>query len=264
MTRAAILVFLALASAASAGEILTDDVDLTGVQVAFLGEVHDNPRHHAAQAWWVGRMQPSALVFEMLSPGQALRVGENRDDAQALGEALQWGDSGWPDFALYYPIFTAAPDAAVFGGAVSSGAARAAVREGAAAVMGASAPLFGLDQPLPDGQRDARIAGQADAHCGALPEELLPGMVEAQRLRDAALARAVIAALAETGGPVAVITGNGHARLDWGAPATLAMARPELEILSVGQLEAPEDGAPYDVWTVSKAPERGDPCDGLR
>lgn len=70
----------------------------------------------------------------------------------------------------------------------------------------------------------------------------------------------MIAALAETGGPVAVITGNGHARLDWGAPALLAQARPDLSILSIGQLEDQAEDAPFDVWTVSSAPERDDPC----
>ena len=73
-----------------------------------------------------------------------------------------------------------------------------------------------------------RLNMQMDAHCGALPEEMLGGMVEAQRLRDAALAEGVLAALAESSGPVVVITGNGHARLDWGAPRMLERARPDI------------------------------------
>ncbi len=67
------------------------------------------------------------------------------------------------------------------------------MREGAAAVFGAAAARFGLDAPLPEDEQAAREAEQAEAHCGALPAEMLPGMVEAQRLRDAALARAVAA-----------------------------------------------------------------------
>ena len=265
MTRAlALLAFLAAACAARAAEVAPGDVTFGGVDVAFLGEIHDNPRHHAAQAWWVREMAPRALVFEMLTPALALRAGPLRDDPAALARALRWEDRGWPDFALYHPIFAAAPDAAIFGGGVPSDQARRAVRDGAAAVLGGAAPLFGLDEALPEAERAARIAGQAAAHCDALPADLLPGMVEAQRLCDAALARAVIAAWEETGGPVAVITGNGHARLDWGAPAALARARPGLRAYAIGQFEAPADEAPHDDWTVSPPPDRDDPCAAFR
>ena len=37
-------------------------------QVIFLGEVHDNAHAHARQAELVDRLQPKALVFEMLTP----------------------------------------------------------------------------------------------------------------------------------------------------------------------------------------------------
>ena len=75
------------------------------------------------------------------------------------------------------------------------------------------------------------------AHCDALPEDMLPGMVAVQRLRDAVLARAVVRAMDDTGGPVAVITGNGHARRDWGMPAMLARAAPDLDVWVLGQTE---------------------------
>ncbi len=234
--------------------------------MVLLGEVHDNPAHHRNQARAVAALAPRALVFEMLTPGQALRVRpELRGDSEALGAALGWEESGWPDFALYHPIFTAAPDAAVFGGALPRDDVRRAFDEGAAGVLGSSAPLFGLDRPLDPDEAAAREAGQLDAHCDALPSESLPGMVEAQRLRDAALARAVLAALAETGAPVAVITGNGHARRDWGVPRALAAADPGLRILSVGQFEAAQEAqAPYDLWLVSDPVDRPDPCEAFR
>ena len=90
------------------------------------------------------------------------------------------------------------------------------------------------------------------------------GMVQAQRLRDAALARAVVLAIAETGGPVAVITGSGHARRDTGVPALLALAAPDLAVLTIGQVEAdPGPDAPYDLWIVTPATPRDDPCAAL-
>jgi uncharacterized iron-regulated protein len=99
------------------------------------------------------------------------------------------------------------------------------------------------------------------AHCDALPEDMLPGMVAVQRLRDAVLARAVIRALEETGGPVAVITGNGHARRDWGVPAVLSEVAPDLDVWVLGQTEEdrPLEGG-FDTVKSAPAAERPDPC----
>ncbi|MGC9369831.1 MAG: ChaN family lipoprotein [Paracoccaceae bacterium] len=239
--------------------------DLPEADVVVLGEVHDNPAHHANQARAVAALAPSAVVFEMLTPEQAAKVTSDlRADRAALQAALGWDNTGWPDFAMYHPIFTAS-DAAIYGAALPREEVRRAVEDGAAAVFGEQASAYGLAGPLPADQQKEREDLQRDAHCNALPETLLPGMVEAQRLRDAAFARTVAQAVAETGGPVAVITGNGHARRDWGLPAALALAAPGLSLISIGQLEeAPAEDAPYDFWLVTEAAERGDPCAGLK
>jgi uncharacterized iron-regulated protein len=235
---------------------------LPGVPVVLLGEVHDNPAHHRVQAQAVAALRPAALVFEMLTPAQAARAtADLRGDPAALAGALQWAESGWPDFAMYAPIFAAAPLAQVHGGALDRAEVRRAFVEGAAAVFGPEAARYGLDQPLGAPDQAAREALQQEAHCNALPPEMLPGMVAAQRLRDAALARAVVQALAQTGGPVAVITGTGHVRRDHGIPAALALAAPEVAVLAVGQLEAdPGADAPFDLWLIADPVDRPDPC----
>lgn len=235
---------------------------LPPADVVILGEVHDNPRHHEGQAEAVATLQPSAIVFEMLTAASAAAAtDELRREAEELERALGWTQSGWPDFAAYYPIFVAAPAARIFGGMVPPEEVRRAVTEGAAAVMGAEAGAFGLDTDLPETVWAERVAEQGEAHCGALPEDLLPGMVEAQRLRDAVLARAILAALDETGGPVAVITGNGHARRDRGVPVYLEAARPGMQVIAVGQFEgAPDGDPPFDFWRVTDPADRDDPC----
>ncbi len=66
--------------------------------------------------------------------------------------ALGWAASGWPDFAIYHPIFTAAPDAMVFGGDLPPGEVRRSVTAGAADVFrevyADDAARFGLTAPL--------------------------------------------------------------------------------------------------------------------
>ena len=238
----------------------------TAQDVSVLGEVHDNPAHHAAQAERVQNIAPRALVFEMLTPEQANSITpELRVDADALAKALDWENSGWPDFAMYYPIFAAAPDARIYGAGVGRDEARAAMDGGFDGPMDGSAARFGLDEPLPQHQQDAREALQMEAHCNAIPEEMLPGMVRIQRLRDAMLARMALEAHEDTGGPVVVITGNGHARRDWGMPALLALAAPELEVHVVGQTEneMPLVGGFDEVLSAPPA-QRDDPCEAFR
>jgi uncharacterized iron-regulated protein len=236
-----------------------------GADVVILGEVHDNPAHHAYQAAAVAAIKPKALVFEMFTNAQALRVRpDHLQDKETLEGVLGWADSGWPDFEMYYPIFTATDAPAIFGGAVERNLVRQAVLDGAATIFGASADMFNLNNNLDDAEQSLREAGQMASHCDALPEAMLGGMVEAQRLRDASMARAVVAAFAETGGPVVLITGNGHARTDWGVPRDLEFAMPELSLVSVAQFETmPEGDVPYDYWLKTAPQERDDPCEGF-
>lgn len=253
------LAALLAGSAALAGPVPRADI-------VVLGEVHDNPAHHIWQTQAVAGLAPAALVFEMLLPEQAAAITPDlRDDAAALVEALGWDDRGWPDFGMYHPILTAAPQAQVFGADLPRELVRQAIPDGAAAVYAAhfeaDPAAFGLADPLDPDEQTRREALQARAHCDALPEALLPGMVEAQRLRDAALARAALQAHAATGGPVAVITGTGHARSDWGVPALLARAAPGLSVHAVGQFEAdPGPDAPFDAVRVTAPVDRPDPC----
>ena len=242
-----------------------DAVDLIGIaashpaDVVVLGEIHDNPAHHANQARAVAALNPKALVFEMFTAEAAARLPADLSDRAAVERASGW--HGWPDFGMYHPIFTAAPTATVFGAELPRVAAQSVFSDGVAAVFGAEAADYGLLQPLDPAEQSAREVEQAEAHCDALPTDLLPGMVTVQRLRDAMLARAVVQALAETGGPVAVITGSGHARKDRGVAAVLAQVSPATVVLSIGQLEDdPGPEAPYDLWLVSDPLPRPDPC----
>lgn len=286
--------------AVSVESLPTGPADFAGraedAEVVVLGEVHDNPIHHQNQAKIVAALQPDALVFEMIPQEFEDEVNELREEGAGraqIAAALDWENSGWPDFAYYADILEAAPAARVFGAGQPLADVRRAMVEGATGPFGPDAAIYGLDVPLDSEEQAAREAVQEEAHCGTLPTEMLPGMVEAQRFRDAGLADAALWARTMTGGgQVVVITGNSHADKGRGMPAAIAIAAPEVEVLTLGQLEddpgepqtdtgtgygaasraaepaadAPADAVAeaYDFYIVSPAPERGDPCDALR
>jgi len=237
-----------------------------GAQVVILGEVHDNPAHHALQAEISAEIAPSAFVFEMIDTAEAARITPAAAaDPDGLAEALAWSETGWPDFAFYAPLFQQAAATAVYGAEIPRSAAQEAFASSAADVFGADAARFGLTDPLPETEQVAREAEQLASHCDALPPEILPGFVEAQRLRDAELARQTLRALEATGGPVVVITGNGHARRDWGVPAVLSVAAPDVQVFALGQVEGdlPESG-PFDLIVTAPPIDRPDPCAAFR
>ncbi|MEL6241785.1 MAG: ChaN family lipoprotein [Pseudomonadota bacterium] len=230
--------------------------------IVFLGEIHDNPQHHIVQAEWVAAVQPKAVVFEMLTDAQAERVTpELVADPGRMAEVLEWAASGWPDFALYHPIFAAAPNALVIGAGLPRARLGDLQSVSIAEIFGAEAELFALDRPLADEQQAAREGLQFAAHCDALPAEMLPMMVDIQRLRDAYLARATLRALEMTGGPVAVITGNGHARRDWGAPSMID--GPAVFVLGQSENGAGPEGG-FDLVLDATPAERPDPCAAFR
>jgi len=228
--------------------------------VVVLGELHDNPHHHARQAQIVAEVQPKALVFEMLTEAQAANHVPG-GDLSTLSAAFDWDSTGWPDFAMYHPIFAAAPTARVFGAGIPRTVARQVMSDGLDIAFGTDAETYGLTTPLDSDEQATREALQMAAHCDALPEHILPAIVDIQRLRDAQLAKMVARAFELTGGPVVVITGNGHARTDWGMPIYLKRAAPDLSLVALGQGE--EDIPPlgtFDRVEFTQGVDRSDPC----
>ncbi|WP_298436474.1 ChaN family lipoprotein [uncultured Jannaschia sp.] len=222
--------------------------DLPDATIYVIGEIHGNPEHHRRQAELVAMLAPKAVIFEQLTDEQADRIGPDTPrTAETLGPMLDWDESGWPDIGFYAQIMAASDGAIV----------------GAAGTPGDLAP-YDLGAPLPDEQQAEREALQAAVHCDALPAHLLPQFVDRQRAIDAQFAARTLAALDAHGAPVVLITGNGHARRDWGVPAAIARVRPDVAIIVVVQGEDGRVPPGGDVVFDAPAPERPDPCDAFR
>ena len=234
---------------------------LSKADVIILGEVHDNAEHHRIQAALITALQPAAVVWEMITQAQAATLTPDLlQDSAKTSAALDWEASGWTAVELYAPVFAAAQQLPHFGALVPRAASQAALQAGVASHFGPDAARFGLDQALPAAEQAQREADQLANHCNAMPVEMLPMLVDFQRLRDASLAAAVERALQQAGGPVVVITGNGHARRDRGLSVYLARAMPEVAVLALGQMEEGRIEGVFDVTLSSPAALREDPC----
>ncbi len=251
---------------------------LAETDVVVLGEVHDNPVHHARQARLVRALDPGGIAFEMVPAASEegvavfLAQGGGRDE---IGPAIGWERLGWPDWRLYAPVFAAAGEAYVAGGGPARSEIREALRRGAAAAWGAGADAVGLDRPLAGETRRALEDEMIAAHCDELPRLAARAMVEAQRFKDARLAEAALRARERGGGRAVLIAGNEHARSDRGAPEFVRRLAPGLTVRSVGMIELPAGadpadaaktaaGLPYDYVWFSEPMDRGDPCARFR
>ncbi|MFD0860488.1 ChaN family lipoprotein [Roseovarius aquimarinus] len=226
-------------------------------EIVILGEVHDNPDAHLGQAAALRDLSPSAVIFEMLTEGDAKRADADRS---LIEDA--WAASGWKHFPIYAPIFDALGAAHIVGAAASRKVVRAVYSDGPAALFGPDAPLYGLDAALPGDEQRLREDLQFEAHCKAMPRDAMAGMVAVQRYRDAVFARAALEALERHGPPVALIVGNGHARLDWGVPAMIARAAPDITTYATGFVEGTTDMPFEEIRFVPQA-DRTDPCKSL-
>jgi uncharacterized iron-regulated protein len=257
---------------------------LVASRFVLLGERHDHVDHHELQARLlralisVGRRP--AVAFEMLTPDQAPALARylaaSPRDAAGLGDAVGWTDAGWPAWSTYEPIAQAALDAGLPIVAANIPATMArALMTGAAAAPPALAARFGLDRALAPEVEAAMAAEMREAHCGHADARMAASMITAQRVRDAAMA----AALLDAGADGAVlIAGTGHVRTDRGVPASLRVAQPAAVIASVAFLEvrdgapAPGDYAaragaarlPFDFAWFTPRVDDVDPCDAFR
>jgi uncharacterized iron-regulated protein len=257
---------------------------LAAARYVLLGERHDNPDHHRAQAallrGLIAAGRRPAVVFEMFTlddaPAIARHLAAAPRDARGLADAVDWRRSGWPDWSLYEPIAQTALDAGlpIVAANLPPATARALARGQRAALPGGLVERYGLDRPLPGGAQDALAEEIHRAHCGHVPSDRLDGMVLAQRARDALLADRMLDA---AGDGAVLIAGIGHVRMDLGVPLYLRARAPDASVAAVGPLEVDDartrpahyaadfgSGLPFDwVWFTPRL-DRGDPCARLR
>ncbi len=273
-----------------ASRVFVDEAALTAAVAAAdfvaLGEVHDNPDHHLLQTRLVRAITAAgrrpALAFEMLDANQQAAVDASlakaARDPDALGKAVEWAKSGWPEFQLYRPIFAAGLEAGL--PIVAANLSKPELKElrakGREALDAALEVRLAREEPFSETARAALRTEMEESHCGEVPESRLERLVLVQRARDARMAERMVTAGAERG--AILIAGKGHARNDRAVPAIVAKDAPGKKVVAVAFAEVDEgesdpaaygegEGgrpAPYDFVVFTPAAAREDPCESMR
>ena len=255
-----------------------------------LGEIHVNPEHHALQADVIRHLAANgpgpAVVFEMLEADQQAHIDDARRDrgveAATIADVTGFRDSGW-DWALYGPLIetTLDLDLPLVAGNAPRDRVRAAATGQADGLTDTERRRLGLDQPLPGPAGEALLDKLVEGHCGHLPPGMAPGLIAAQRLRDATMTDGMLRARdAGAGGlprQVVLIAGSGHVRRDFGVPLYLLERSPETTPLAISLTEVVHGenepaaylpaaaGEPvFDVLWFTSRTEREDPCEAFR
>lgn len=258
---------------------------LAQADYVLLGELHDNPTHHQLQnkllEWLVACGRKPAVVFEMFDQEDsgliATTVRRHPTDPDQIARAVDWDQSGWPDWSLYRPIVKTALDTQlpIVAGNLSRSRLRHRVyrqmpvhsTESADAREIKTQGQLGLLQPLPAFHTETLAIKMRGAHGEKLPAAVIDALVLAQRMRDANLAEAMITRNLQQG--VVLISGREHARLDYGVPHYLRYREPEARIVSLTFVDAHEIGAaeppgkatdptpPFDyLWVLPESPNQ--------
>ncbi len=251
-----------------------------------LGETHDNPDHHRVQAQLLQAMVDAGrrptVGFEMLDmdqqPALATFQQGHPTDALALGPAVNWAATGWPAWSMYAPIVKVAlaHQLPIVAANLPAETIKNVVRKGYGALEPGQVAELGLDKPLPEAQSESMREELYRSHCGLLPKSDLTGMIHGQRSRNAMMAWRMVKTAGVDG--AVLITGAGHARIDYGVSSGLREDAAHPAVISVALIEVdpdklkPSDYAglfivarlPFDYVLFTPAAERKDPCVALR
>lgn len=239
---------------------------LAAQDVVLLGELHDNPSHHALRGQLIGRIAGArtTVVAEHLPASARVVLGERLlGDLEAAGFSPEgWG---WP---LHESLFDGIRSAGrpVAGGNLPKGFSKQLMMKGESALPPPLDESY-RKSPLSAGATRQLDADLVSGHCGKLPERYLAPMRLVQRATDLSMANALL-----ENRPSILVAGNGHVRKDYGVPQVIGALAPSLKISAVGFYERDRDtpaliqslAGRYDYVWLTDGAERSDPCENFK
>ncbi len=246
--------------------ISTDlDKNIRAADFVFLGEKHDNPKHHEIQAALLEHFLKvgDLVVFEMINHDQQTVIDQyltGKISYAELPNALKWETSGWPNWAYYGPLFKAAKAASaeiLYGSFTKDALMKQAM-------LRIARPKILSDDQMTDLDETIRTS-----HCQLLPENMVRSMSNMQIIKDELMAKQL--AKKKPNSKAFLIAGNGHVRKDRGVPKHLEFTGIS-NIFVLGLIEENSEPAEWElyseydaIWvTQSLGKSMDDYCAGLK
>ena len=230
------------------GRFVTEETLVAAlVRSAFilLGEKHDNPDHHLLQARLIRELSNQgrrpAVVWEMIPEAKQAVLDQFHAtysrDAAALGAALGWNISGWPDWEMYQPVAAAAmaDNLAMYGAGLTKSLVRALAKGRPSFEFSKRRRVLGLHKPMPETLRARSIEQLYKGHCELMERTALGPLFNVQRARDAVFAEHMLTSGAADG--TILIAGDGHVRHDIAVPLFLKSHQPGVKVTAVAFVE---------------------------
>lgn len=240
---------------------------LDDARVIYLGEKHDNPRHHALQLevlrTLVERGHRPAIGFEVFAVdetstlmGYATWKPRTTQNASALPspeerlrEALGWGEQADESWAFYGPLLELAREHGliVFGIDLPRSLRARISRVGIDGLTNVERRQLYPSEFRAGAYGDYVRARLKDIHCGHGSDAYIERLYTNWRVRNDTMAMAITETLAQMDGePVVVILGAGHLVHDMGAYARVAELSPNIEQVNLAFREVPPQAAPLE------------------
>lgn len=243
-----------------------------GADVVAVGEAHDNRSHHAVQALVLDRLvaagERPVVAFEMLAEDQQAAVDAAMREAstiQDLERRLAWRARGWPDFAMYYPLFQTAKrwGLPVLAADLDAESRRTISRRGLDALPEPTRSRVASRLPSDAAREDSLRRDLQTVHCDLLPPGVEAAMAEAWHARNVTMAHRVAEALGD-GRKVVFLAGRAHLAPD-AVPGQLGEIRPGTRVVIIDLVEEGSTPLPdADVVLATPRASRPDECAELR
>lgn len=220
-------------------------------EVIFLGETHDNPKHHQLQAEVIKRLVAQGkrpqIGFELFEAHQTAQLmayiayqpkdaTQGEKAAARLRQQIGWSKhsewEGYHDLLLLarkHQLDVAGLD---LERPLKSRLTRLKPEQLSAAERARLPKLKSLGEPY----RKLMVQAFTDGHCGWSDPDLMAGLYRVWMARNQTMAQNLIPMM-DGKGPVVVILGNGHIEWNQALPARVAELRPQAKLFSLALLE---------------------------
>ena len=245
---------------------------LVSSDVIYLGEIHDNPDHHATQMDIIKKLidggKKPVIGFEFFSREQtswllnftskskhSFRPLKEDKASELLRHRLGWNQR--EDWNYYFPFLELAKkhDLTVFGADINQGIRIRMARAGIDKMAGIEKNHLPINIGEDSKQYKQLIHQELrEGHCNMASDELVTKLYKTISLRNAYMAQSIQTMFddQQSKQPIVIILGRGHTDYDAGVKSQLSHLNPAIKQLNIGLYENNKNSADDHIKEITQ------------